>query len=142
MKFLVTGATDLHFFTVYGPCRRLDLALFKLTKVMTEAKDVDVYSYGKMKRDFTYIDDVAEAIIRLQNVIPQAHAKWTVESGTPKTSSAPYHVHNMSNSPPVGLMDYIIVLEEALGTTAEKICCRSSQAMLWRPAPRPKHCII
>lgn len=126
---------------MYGPCRRLDLALFKLTKVMTEAKDVDVHSYGETKRDFTYIDDMAEAIICLQDIIPQAHAEWTVESRTPATSSAPYHAYNMSNSPPVKLIDYITALEEALGTTAEKIRCRSSQAMLWRPVPRQKHCI-
>jgi UDP-glucuronate 4-epimerase len=73
-----------------------------------------------MKRDFTYIDDIAEAIIRLQDVIPQADASWTVETGSPATSSAPYRVYNIGNSSPVELMDYINALEEALGIEAQK----------------------
>jgi len=87
---------------------------------MVEGKSIDVYNYGKMKRDFTYIDDIAEAIIRLQDVIPQPDSNWTVEAGTPATSSAPYHVYNIGNSSPVELMDYITALEEALGITAQK----------------------
>lgn len=74
--------TGLRFFTVYGPWGRPDMALFKFTKAMIEGKSIDVYNYGKMKRDFTYIDDIAEAIIRLQDVIPQADADWTVETGS------------------------------------------------------------
>ena len=96
------------------------MALFKFTKAMIEGKSIDVYNYGKMKRDFTYIDDIAEAIIRLQDVIPQADANWTVETGSPATSSAPYRVYNIGNSAPVELMDYITALEEALGKEAEK----------------------
>lgn len=112
--------TGLRFFTVYGPWGRPDMALFKFTKAMVEGKSIDVYNYGKMKRDFTYIDDIAEAIIRLQDVIPQPDSNWTVEAGTPATSSAPYHVYNIGNSSPVELMDYITALEEALGITAQK----------------------
>ena len=112
--------TGLRFFTVYGPWGRPDMALFKFTKAMIEGKSIDVYNYGKMKRDFTYIDDIAEAIIRLQDVIPQADADWTVETGSPATSSAPYRVYNIGNSSPVELMDYITALEEALGKEAEK----------------------
>jgi len=112
--------TGLRFFTVYGPWGRPDMALFKFTKAMIEGNSIDVYNYGKMKRDFTYIDDIAEAIIRLQDVIPQADADWTVETGSPATSSAPYRVYNIGNSSPVELMDYITALEEALGTTAQK----------------------
>lgn len=112
--------TGLRFFTVYGPWGRPDMALFKFTKAILEDKSIDVYNYGKMKRDFTYIDDIAEAIVRLQDVIPQADPNWTVESGTPATSSAPYHVYNVGNSSPVELMDYITALEEALGIEALK----------------------
>ncbi|MEH3774368.1 NAD-dependent epimerase [Enterobacter asburiae] len=112
--------TGLRFFTVYGPWGRPDMALFKFTKSMIEGKSIDVYNYGKMKRDFTYIDDIVEAIIRLQDVIPQADPNWTVENGSPATSSAPCHVYNIGNSSPVELMDYITALEEALGKKADK----------------------
>lgn len=112
--------TGLRFFTVYGPWGRPDMALFKFTKAMLEGKTIDVYNYGKMKRDFTYIDDIAEAIIRLQDVIPEANSEWTVENGSPATSSAPYRVYNIGNSSPVELMDYITALEEALGIEAKK----------------------
>ena len=99
--------TGLRFFTVYGPWGRPDMALFKFTKAMIEGKSIDVYNYGKMKRDFTYI-------------IPQADPNWTVETGSPATSSAPYRVYNIGNSSPVELMDYITALEDALGKKAEK----------------------
>ena len=112
--------TGLRFFTVYGPWGRPDMALFKFTKAMIAGNSIDVYNYGKMKRDFTYIDDIAEAIIRLQNVIPEANADWMVEAGSPATSSAPYRVYNIGNSSPVELMDYITALEEALGKEAVK----------------------
>ena len=112
--------TGLRFFTVYGPWGRPDMALFKFTKAMIEGNSIDVYNFGKMKRDFTYIDDIAEAIIRLQDVIPQADAQWTVEAGSPATSSAPYRVYNIGNSSPVELMDYITALEEAVGVEANK----------------------
>lgn len=112
--------TGLRFFTVYGPWGRPDMALFKFTKAMLEGKSIDVYNYGKMKRDFTYVDDIVEAIVRVQDVIPQANAEWTVENGSPADSSAPYRVYNIGNSSPVELMDYITALEEALGMIAEK----------------------
>ncbi|HGW6102457.1 TPA: NAD-dependent epimerase [Citrobacter werkmanii] len=112
--------TGLRFFTVYGPWGRPDMALFKFTKAMLEGKSIDVYNYGKMKRDFTYIGDIAEAIIRLQDVIPEPNGEWTVESGSPATSSAPYRVYNIGNSSPVELMDYIKALEDALGIEATK----------------------
>ena len=112
--------TGLRFFTVYGPWGRPDMALFKFTKAMLEGKSIDVYNYGKMKRDFTYIDDIVEAIVRVQDVIPQADPEWTVENGSPATSSAPYRIYNIGNSSPVELMDYITALEEAMGMEAEK----------------------
>ncbi|MCS5753120.1 NAD-dependent epimerase [Klebsiella pneumoniae subsp. pneumoniae] len=112
--------TGLRFFTVYGPRGRPDMALFKFTKAMLEGKSIDVYNYGKMKRDFTYIDDIVEAIVRIQDVIPQPDPEWTVEEGSPATSSAPYRVYNIGNSSPVELMDYINALEQALGLEAKK----------------------
>lgn len=112
--------TGLRFFTVYGPWGRPDMALFKFTKAIVEGKRIDVYNHGKMRRDFTYIDDIAEAIVRLQDVIPQADPSWTVETGSPATSSASYRVYNIGNSSPVELMDYISALEKALGKEAQK----------------------
>lgn len=112
--------TGLRFFTVYGPWGRPDMALFKFTKAMLEGKSIDVYNYGKMKRDFTYIDDIVETIVRMQDIIPQPNPEWTVETGSPADSSAPYRVYNIGNSSPVELMDYITALEEALGMVAEK----------------------
>lgn len=112
--------TGLRFFTVYGPWGRPDMALFKFTRAMLAGDAIDVYNNGEMQRDFTYIDDIAEAIVRLQDVIPAADNNWTVESGSPATSSAPYRVYNIGNSQPVKLMDYIQALEKALGIVAVK----------------------
>ncbi|BEN54678.1 NAD-dependent epimerase [Serratia marcescens] len=112
--------TGLRFFTVYGPWGRPDMALFKFTKAILAGESIDVYNHGEMHRDFTYIDDIAEAIVRLQAVIPQADPSWTVEQGSPATSSSPYHVYNIGNNTPVKLMEYIRALEQALGVTARK----------------------
>ncbi|AHF76883.1 Putative NAD dependent nucleotide sugar epimerase [Sodalis praecaptivus] len=112
--------TGLRFFTVYGPWGRPDMALFKFTRAMLNGERIDVYNGGDMLRDFTYIDDIVEAIMRLQDVIPASDAGWTVETGSPAASSAPYRVYNIGNSQPVKLMDYIQALEEALGIQAEK----------------------
>ncbi|HGM5600008.1 TPA: NAD-dependent epimerase [Serratia marcescens] len=112
--------TGLRFFTVYGPWGRPDMALFKFTKAILAGESIDVYNHGEMHRDFTYIDDIAEAIVRLQAVIPQVDPSWTVEQGSPATSSAPYHVYNIGNNTPVKLMEYISALEKALGVTARK----------------------
>ncbi len=112
--------TGLRFFTVYGPWGRPDMALFKFTRAMLAGEQIDVYNRGQMTRDFTYIDDIAEAIVRLQDVIPQADENWTVEAGSPATSSAPYRVYNIGNSQPTSLMTYIESLEKALGIEAKK----------------------
>ncbi len=112
--------TGLRFFTVYGPWGRPDMAYFGFTKSILAGKTIDIYNHGKMQRDFTYIDDIAEAIVRLQAIIPQPNAAWTVEQGSPATSSAPYHVYNIGNSSPVKLMEYISALEQALGIEARK----------------------
>lgn len=112
--------TGLRFFTVYGPWGRPDMALFKFTRAMIAGEAIDVYNRGEMKRDFTYIDDIAEAIVRLQDVIPQQDENWTVETGSPATSSAPYRVYNIGNSQPTSLIKYIEAIEKALGVTAKK----------------------
>ncbi len=112
--------TGLRFFTVYGPWGRPDMALFKFTRAMLAGEQIDVYNRGQMTRDFTYIDDIAESIVRLQDVIPQADENWTVEAGSPATSSAPYRVYNIGNSQPTSLMTYIESLEKALGIEAKK----------------------
>ncbi len=112
--------TGLRFFTVYGPWGRPDMALFKFTKAILAGESIDVYNHGEMHRDFTYIDDIAEAVVRLQAIVPQPNANWTVEKGSPASSSAPYHVYNIGNSSPIKLMEYIHALEAALGITAHK----------------------
>ena len=110
--------TGLRFFTVYGPWGRPDMALFKFTKAILEGRAIDVYNHGDMRRDFTYIDDIAEAVVRLCGVIPQPNLGWTVESGSPADSSAPYRVYNIGNSQPVQLTAFIQELEQALGEQA------------------------
>ena len=111
--------TGLRFFTVYGPWGRPDMALFKFTQAILEGRPIDVYNQGDMRRDFTYIDDIAEAVVRLTEVIPQRNPDWTVETGTPAESSAPYRVYNIGNSQPVQLTEFIRQLEQALGVTAQ-----------------------
>ncbi|MGO1191261.1 NAD-dependent epimerase [Vibrio casei] len=112
--------TGLRFFTVYGPWGRPDMALFKFTKAIVEGKPIDVYNNGNMQRDFTYIDDIVEGVIRIQDVIPQKNADWTVETGSPATSSAPYKIYNIGNGNPVKLMEFIEALEASLGVEAKK----------------------
>lgn len=112
--------TGLRFFTVYGPWGRPDMALFKFTKAILAGEPIDVYNYGNMQRDFTFIDDIVESIVRLQDVLPQPNPEWTVETGSPATSSAPYKVYNIGNNEPVMLMEYIEALESALGMEAQK----------------------
>lgn len=111
--------TGLRFFTVYGPWGRPDMALFKFTQAILEGRPIDVYNHGDMRRDFTYIDDIAEAVVRLTEVIPQRNPDWRVETGTPAESSAPYRVYNIGNSQPVQLTEFIRELEQALGVTAQ-----------------------
>ena len=94
------------------------MALFKFTKAILEGRAIDVYNHGDMRRDFTYIDDIAEAVVRLCGVIPQPNPDWTVETGTPADSSAPYRVYNIGNHTPVELDRFITAIEEALGRQA------------------------
>lgn len=112
--------TGLRFFTVYGPWGRPDMALFLFTEAIMNDKPIKVFNFGKMKRDFTYIDDVVEGVIRLLNNPPKSDPNWDEEKADPGTSIAPYRVYNIGNNKPVELMDFIEVLEEKLGKKAKK----------------------
>lgn len=112
--------TGLRFFTVYGPWGRPDMALLKFAHKIINGETIDIYNNGDMSRDFTYIDDIVEGIIRILDVIPKKSNGWTVEEGSPATSSAPYKVYNIGHGKPVQLMDFIKALEEALGIEAIK----------------------
>ncbi|MCF6439059.1 NAD-dependent epimerase [Pseudoalteromonas luteoviolacea] len=112
--------TGLRFFTVYGPWGRPDMAPFIFTKKILGGEVIDVNNNGDMWRDFTYIDDIVEGIIRVVDVIPSRDKDWTVESGSPATSSAPYAVYNIGHGSPVNLMDFIKAIESELGIEANK----------------------
>lgn len=112
--------TGLRFFTVYGPWGRPDMALFKFSKKITSGETIDIYNNGDMKRDFTYIDDIVEGIIRIQNKIPTSNVNWKVESGSAASSSAPYKIFNIGNGNPVKLLDFVESLESSIGIVAKK----------------------
>ncbi|NMP15136.1 NAD-dependent epimerase [Thalassotalea sp. Y01] len=114
------ATTGLRFFTVYGPWGRPDMALFKFTDAIVKGKPIDVFNYGKMRRDFTYIDDIIEGIVRIQNIVPSKNPTWQVETGTAAESSAPYKLYNIGNGQPVNLTDFIDALEQRLGIKAIK----------------------
>ena len=109
---------SLRFFTVYGPYGRPDMALFIFTKAILEGKPIDVYNHGKMKRDFTYIDDIVEGITRLIPNVAKSNATWNGTNPDPASSFAPYRLYNIGNNKPVELMRFIEVIEEKLGKKA------------------------
>ena len=111
--------SGLRFFTVYGPWGRPDMALFKFTKSILEEKTIDVFNYGKHTRDFTYIDDVVEGIIKTIDNPPTGNADWKSDTPDPASSKAPWCIYNIGNSNPVELMNYIRALEEVLGKKAK-----------------------
>jgi UDP-glucuronate 4-epimerase len=112
--------TGLRFFTVYGPWGRPDMALFLFTKAILENRPIDVYNEGKMKRDFTYIDDIVEGVIRVTDNTAQPNPQWSGADPDPGTSAAPYRVYNIGNNQPVELMDFIGAIEKAIGKEAQK----------------------
>ncbi|MGK7877123.1 MAG: NAD-dependent epimerase [Xenococcaceae cyanobacterium] len=112
--------TGLRFFTVYGPWGRPDMALFLFTKAILAGQPIDVFNYGKMRRDFTYIDDIIEGVIRVMDKIPEPNPNWSGESPIPGTSNAPYKIYNIGNNQPVELMHFIEAIENCLGMKAEK----------------------
>ena len=110
--------TGLRFFTVYGPWGRPDMALFKFTKAILEGKTIQVFNYGKHKRDFTYIDDIVEGVVRVIDRPASSSSTWSGASPDPGSSSAPWCVHNIGNSKPVELLRYIQAIEDSLGMEA------------------------
>lgn len=113
--------TGLRFFTVYGPWDRPDMALQKFTRSMLSNKEIQIYNHGKHRRDFTYIDDIIEGILRVLNRPALPNKKWDGTTPDPGSSKAPWRIYNIGNSTPVELMDYIKALEEGLGVKARKI---------------------
>jgi len=111
--------TGLRFFTVYGPWGRPDMSLFQFTRNILEGKPIPVFNYGHHARDFTYIDDVVEGVVRTCDTIATPDPDWRAEDPDPATSSAPYRLYNIGNHSPVALLDYIAVIEDALGRKAE-----------------------
>lgn len=112
--------TGLRFFTVYGPWGRPDMAYFKFVKAIKEGKPIDVYNFGKMKRDFTYIDDVIEGVVRVMYQPPQSNPDTTNNPPESSINKAPYKLYNIGNNSPVELMTFIEVIEKALGKSAHK----------------------
>jgi UDP-glucuronate 4-epimerase len=113
-------STGLRFFTVYGPWGRPDMALFKFTKAMLEGEPIDIYNFGDMERDFTYVDDIVEGLARVIPLAPTPDEAWDGSRPDPGTSFAPYRLFNIGGSRPVKLMHFITTLEDALGVKAEK----------------------
>lgn len=111
--------TGLRFFTVYGPWGRPDMALFMFTRAILAGQPIDVFNYGRHRRDFTYIDDIVEGVIRVLDRIPQGNPIWSGDRPDPATARAPYRLYNIGNNKPVELTEYIAVLEQCLGEKAQ-----------------------
>jgi UDP-glucuronate 4-epimerase len=111
--------TGLRFFTVYGPWGRPDMAYFSFTKAILEGKPIQVFNQGRMRRDFTYIDDIVDGVVRVSARTPAPDPQWDGAHPNPGTSTAPYRLYNIGNSEPVELMRFIAVLEAALGRKAQ-----------------------
>lgn len=112
--------TGLRFFTVYGPWGRPDMAPFIFTRRILDGETIDINNNGDMWRDFTYVDDIVEGVVRIADVVPQRDESWKVETGSPATSSAPYRVYNIGHGSPINLMEFIQEIESALGIEAKK----------------------
>jgi len=112
--------TGLRFFTVYGPWGRPDMALFLFTRAILEGKPIQVFNHGKMQRDFTYIDDIIEGVVRVMGHLPAPNPDWRGDRPDPGTSYAPYRIYNIGNNQPITLMQFIAEIEKALGKTAQK----------------------
>jgi UDP-glucuronate 4-epimerase len=113
--------TGLRFFTVYGPWGRPDMALFMFTKAILEGRPIEVFNHGKMRRDFTYVADIAEGVVRTSDRIAAPDPAWQSDAPDPASSSAPYRLYNIGNNEPAELMELISCLEHELGRTAEKV---------------------
>ena len=111
--------TGLRFFTVYGPWGRPDMALFKFTRGILASEPIPVYNQGRMIRDFTYVDDIVEGVVRILDVIPEPNPDWNSDKPDPATSNAPYRIYNIGNNRPVELLHFIAALERCLGRKAK-----------------------
>jgi UDP-glucuronate 4-epimerase len=114
------GCTGLRFFTVYGPWGRPDMALFLFTKAIYDGQPIQVFNHGKMKRDFTYIDDIVEGVVRVMGRPPQPNPSWDANRPDPGTSNTAYKIYNIGNNQPVELTEFIAAIEAAVGKTARK----------------------
>lgn len=112
--------TGLRFFTVYGSWGRPDMAPFIFTKKILDGETIDINNNGDMWRDFTHVDDIVEGVVRIADVIPSRDKSWTVENGSPATSSAPYSVYNIGHGSPINLMGFVKAIEDELGIEAKK----------------------
>jgi len=112
--------TGLRFFTVYGPWGRPDMALFLFTRAILKGEAIDIYNHGEMLRDFTYIDDIVEGVVRVMDSPPKGDETWSAKAPDPASSKAPYKIYNIGNNAPVRLMDFVEAIEEALGKKAIK----------------------
>lgn len=112
--------TGLRFFTVYGPWGRPDMALFLFVKAILEDRPIQVFNHGKMRRDFTYIDDIVEGVVRIMARLPGPNPSWSGDRPDPGSSYAPYRIYNIGNHQPVELLEFIRIIEEALGREARK----------------------
>ncbi|MGB9499611.1 MAG: NAD-dependent epimerase [Dissulfuribacterales bacterium] len=112
--------TGLRFFTVYGPWGRPDMALFLFTKAILNNEPIKVFNYGKMKRDFTYIDDIVEGVVRVMKLLPKPNPNWSGDAPDPGTSYKPYLIYNIGNNNPVELTEFIEAIENALGQKADR----------------------
>ena len=113
--------TGLRFFTVYGPWGRPDMALFLFAKEILEGRPIEVFNHGRMRRDFTYVGDIVEGVVRVSDRPAAPNPEWDSTHPDPASSSAPYRLYNIGNNQPTPLMDFISALEKELGMTAEKI---------------------
>ena len=113
-------ATGLRFFTVYGPWGRPDMAVYLFAEAIAAGRPIDVFNHGRMRRDFTYIDDVVEGVVRVLDRVPQPNPRWSADRPDPASSTAPYRIYNIGNHRPVELLRLIELLEECLGRKAVK----------------------
>ena len=114
-------ATGLRFFTVYGPWGRPDMALFLFARAILEGRPIEVFNHGRHKRDFTYVDDIVEGLVRILDLVPTAGVRWDAAHPDPAESPAPHRIYNIGSNRPINLLRYIEVLEECLGRKAQKV---------------------
>ena len=129
------AATGLRFFTVYGPWGRPDMAVYAFTDAIARGRPIEVANAGKVWRDFTYVDDIVEGLVRVLDRPAAPDPAWAAQDPDPATSAAPHRIYNIGNDRPEELNDLIRFIEEALGRKADRIDAPCRRATSWRPAP-------